>query len=264
MSAAVFNEKTIIPLLEGKWIGHPLHFFENTNSTNNVAFTLAKSGAPEGTVVIADAQTRGKGRQNRVWQSPPGCNIYTSIVLRPPIAPVFAPQITLMAGVALAELLSRYCPAKVRLKWPNDVKISDKKICGILSEMLTSLQGVDFVIVGIGINVNMAKEDFDPAFRDISTSLKEEVGSDIPRLDLIVKLYDHIGEFYKLFLERGFEPIREMWLKYADNMGKHAQVLFKDEVQKGRVIGIDEYGALLIEEGKNIKRITAGDVCSLE
>lgn len=263
MDTANFNEKTINPLLEGKLIGHAVHFLESTDSTNNVAFALAKGGASEGTVVIADAQTKGKGRLSRVWQSPAGCNIYTSIILRPHISPVFAPQMTLMAGVAVAECLSRYCPTRVRLKWPNDVKISNKKVCGILSEMSASSLGLDFVIVGIGVNVNMTKDDFDPTFRDISTSLKEETGSDISRLDLIAGLYDHVGEFYKMFLKNGFEPIRKIWLKYANNMGKCVSIVFKDDIQKGRVIGIDEYGALLIEEGNNIKRITAGDV-SLE
>jgi BirA family biotin operon repressor/biotin-[acetyl-CoA-carboxylase] ligase len=259
MPISVFNKETIAPLLRGKRIGHTVHFLEITDSTNDVAFALAKSGAAEGTVVIADAQTKGKGRLNRIWQSPPTCNIYTSIVLRPHIAPVFACRMTLMAGVAVAEFLSRYC-AQVMLKWPNDVKINDKKICGILSEMSASAGKIDFVIVGIGINVNMGKGDFDPAFRDVSTSLKEETGNDISRLDLIVELYDHMEAFYKMLLENGFEPIRERWLKYANNIGKYVSVTLKDEIQNGRVRGIDEYGALLIEEDHNIKRITAGDV----
>src|SRR5512136_1273487 len=129
-----FNERTLADRLSEKRIGNYIRFFEEIESTNDAAFRLAESGVPEGTVVIADCQTKGKGRLKRQWQSPPGCNIYTSIVLRPAIDPVFAPQITLMTGVAVADLLSGYCPENVTLKWPNDVQIRGKKICGVLTE----------------------------------------------------------------------------------------------------------------------------------
>jgi BirA family biotin operon repressor/biotin-[acetyl-CoA-carboxylase] ligase len=256
-----FNERTLAVCLSGKRIGSCIQFFEEVDSTNDVAFQLARSGVPEGTVVIANCQTKGKGRLKRQWQSPPGCNIYTSIVLRPAINPVFAPQITLMTGVAVAGLLSGYCPGNVTLKWPNDVQLRGKKVCGILTEMSASdAKGVDFIIVGIGINVNIKRVDFDESFRDIATSLKEEVGSEISRLDLTVKLFDNLEHLYTRLLTEGFGSLKDMWLRYSDMVGKHIQVVFNDNVQAGEVLGIDDFGALIIsDENDVIRRVMAGD-----
>jgi BirA family biotin operon repressor/biotin-[acetyl-CoA-carboxylase] ligase len=256
-----FNERILAVRLSGRRIGSNIQFFEEVDSTNDVAFQLASSGVPEGTVVIADSQTRGKGRLKRQWQSPPGCNIYTSIVLRPAIEPVLAPQITLMTGVAVAGLLSAYCPDNVTLKWPNDVQIRGKKVCGILTEMSASAtKGVDFIIVGIGINVNVERVDFDESFRDIATSLKEEAGSEISRLDLTVKLFDNLEYLYTRLLTEGFGSLKDMWLRYSDMVGKHIQVVFNDNVQAGEVLGIDDFGALIISDANDvIRRIMAGD-----
>ncbi|HVO67447.1 MAG TPA: biotin--[acetyl-CoA-carboxylase] ligase [Syntrophales bacterium] len=256
-----FNERNLADRLSEKRIGNNIQFFKEVESTNDVASRLAKSGAPEGTVVIADCQTKGKGRLKRQWQSPPGCNIYTSIVLRPAIDPMFAPQITLMTGVAVADLLSVYCPENVTLKWPNDVQIRGRKVCGILTEMSASAaKGVDFIIVGIGINVNIERVDFDESFRDIATSLKEEAGSEISRLDLTVKLFDNLENVYTRMLAEGFGFLKDMWLRYSDMVGKRIQVVFNDDVQAGEVLGIDDFGALIIaDENDVIRRVMAGD-----
>jgi len=208
-----FNQKNLAVRLAGKRIGNNIHFFTEVESTNDVLFRLARDGAPHGTVVIAECQTKGKGRLNREWQSPPGCNIYTSIALRPPIEPVYAPQITLMTGVAVADLLSEYCTGAVTLKWPNDVQIEGKKVCGILAEMSASAEGsVDFVVVGIGINVNIRKKDFEESIRDMATSVAEEAGHNISRLDLTVKLFDRFDELYTRLLDSGFGSIKDAWL----------------------------------------------------
>jgi BirA family biotin operon repressor/biotin-[acetyl-CoA-carboxylase] ligase len=256
-----FNERTLAVRLSGKRIGSNIHFFEKVDSTNDVAFQLARSGVPEGTVVIADCQTKGKGRLKRQWQSPPCCNIYTSIVLRPAIDPILAPQITLMTGVAVADLLSVYCPDNVTLKWPNDVQIRGKKVCGILTEMRASAaKGVEFIIVGIGINVNIERVDFDESFGDIATSLKGETGSEISRLDLTVKLFDNLEYLYASLLTEGFGSLKDMWLRYSNMVGKHIQVVFNDNVQAGEVLGIDDFGALIIsDENDVIRKVMAGD-----
>lgn len=256
-----FNERTLADRLSEKRIGNYIQFFAEVESTNDIAFRFARSGAPEGTVVIADRQTGGKGRLKRQWQSPPGCNIYTSIVLRPAIDPVFAPKITLMIGVAVADLLSGYCPENVTLKWPNDVQIRGKKVCGVLTEMSASAaKRVDFIIVGIGINVNIERVDFEESFRDIATSLKEEVGREISRLDLTVKLFDNLENLYTRLLMEGFGSLKDMWLRYSDMVGRHIQVVFNDNVQAGQVLGIDDFGALIIaDENDVIRRVMAGD-----
>jgi len=256
-----FNEQNLAIRLSGKRIGNNIHFFTEVESTNDVLFKLARDGAPHGTVVIAECQTKGKGRLNRQWQSPPGCNIYASIVLRPAMEPVYAPQITLMTGVAVADLLSEYCPGAVTLKWPNDVQVGGKKVCGILAEMSASARGgVDFIVVGIGINVNIRKKDFDESIRNMATSLTEEAGHNISRLDLTVKLFDKFDDLYTRLLKSGFGSIKDAWLAYCDMVGKQARVIFNNDIESGNVLGIDDFGALLISDEKGkIKRIVAGD-----
>lgn len=256
-----FNEKDLAARLAGKPMGNNIHFFPEVESTNDVLLKLARGGAPHGTVVIAECQTRGKGRLNREWQSPPGCNIYTSVVLRPAIEPMYAPQITLMTGVAVADLLSEYCTEGVTLKWPNDVQIRGKKVCGILTEMRASERdGVDFIVVGIGINVNIRKKDFDEPIRSLATSLAEEAGHNISRLDLAVKLFDNLDVLYVRLLDSGFGSIKDAWLSYCDMVGKPVRVAFNNDIKSGKVLGIDDFGALVIsdEKGKT-KRVIAGD-----
>jgi BirA family biotin operon repressor/biotin-[acetyl-CoA-carboxylase] ligase len=196
---------------------------------------------------------------NRVWQSPPRANLYTTILLRPAIEASVAAQLTLLSGVAVADVLSRYCPG-VTLKWPNDVRIKGRKVCGILTEMKAAGSCVDFAVVGIGININMRREDLDEAFRAISTTLREEVGHPVSRLDLAVALYEDLDKLYGRYLSEGFEPIRTLWTAYADILGKPIQVVFGGDIEQGEVLGIDEAGALLLSDGQGgTKRILAGD-----
>jgi BirA family biotin operon repressor/biotin-[acetyl-CoA-carboxylase] ligase len=256
-----FNEKNLAICLSGKRIGNNIHFFTEVESTNDVLFKLARGGSPHGTVVIAESQTKGKGRLSRQWSSPPGCNIYASILLRPAIEPLYAPQITLMTGVAVADLLSEYCTGAVTLKWPNDVQIGGKKVCGILAEMSVSDKGgVNFIVVGIGINVNIRKMDFDESLRNMATSLAEEAGHNISRLDLAAKLFDNLDTLYTRLMDSGFGSIKDAWLSYCDMVGKQTQVIFKDDIASGKVLGIDDFGALVISDEKGkIRRIIAGD-----
>jgi BirA family biotin operon repressor/biotin-[acetyl-CoA-carboxylase] ligase len=254
-----FNGQALTARLCGRRIGGKVHFFDEISSTNDFVYRLGIEGAPEGTVAVADHQTKGKGRLNRVWQSPPKANLYTTILLRPAIEAAVAAQITLLAGVAVADVLSRYCPG-VTLKWPNDVRIRGRKVCGILTEMKAAGARVDFAVVGIGVNINMKKDDLDEAFRNISTTLREEVGHPVSRLDLAVALYEDLDKLYGRYLSEGFEPIRTLWTAYADILGKPIQVVFGDEIQQGEVLGIDESGALLLSDGQGgTKRILAGD-----
>ena len=242
-------------------IGGRILFYPLLDSTNTEAYRLAQEGAQEGDVVIAEAQAKGRGRLERSWQSPPGLNLYVSIVLRPSIAVFQAPQITLMTGVAVAELLSAYCPGKIVVKWPNDILIDGKKICGILTEMKSSPLGVDFVILGIGINVNMTREDFAPELRDIATSLCIETGAATDRLAVAGKLFQLLEKWYRTFLREGFKGIRAPFLAYSDLEGKPIQVVFRNDVQIGIAAGIDEDGSILLKtkEGE-VRRVMAGDV----
>jgi BirA family biotin operon repressor/biotin-[acetyl-CoA-carboxylase] ligase len=256
-----FNQKT----LSDRGMRHPLiaavHYFETVGSTNEIACSLALAGAREGEVVVADAQTKGKGRLDRAWQSPPGRNIYMSLILRPPIASAAASQITLAAGVAAAELFSGCCPGGVSIKWPNDVLIGGRKACGILTEMKAVADRVDFIILGMGLNINMNREDFDPALRDVATSLRMETGETHDRLDMIARLFGLLEQCYKVFLDAGFSGLRETWLAYADMIGKRIKVVYKDEFQTGVVTGIDADGTILMQDESGAShRVLAGDV----
>jgi BirA family biotin operon repressor/biotin-[acetyl-CoA-carboxylase] ligase len=256
-----FNEKTLSDRLKGHSFIRAIHYFEAVDSTNTKACRLALAGAPEGEVVTADAQIKGKGRLDRVWQSPPGLNLYASLVLRPRIEPVMAPQITLMAGVAVAELFSGCCPGRVSIKWPNDVLIGGRKACGILTEMKAAAGCIDFIILGIGLNINMAPEDFDPALRGAATSLKMETGKPHDRLEMISRLFDSIEKWYRIFLGSGFPGLRGTWLGFADILGRRIRAVYRDECQSGVVTGIDDDGAILMkdEDGRS-QRVMAGDI----
>ncbi|MCX5829907.1 MAG: biotin--[acetyl-CoA-carboxylase] ligase [Deltaproteobacteria bacterium] len=260
-----FTEKALKEKFGGKKIGGLVRYFREVDSTNIMACRLARDGAPEGTVVIADAQGKGKGRLNRVWQSPPGRNLYVSIILRPRIAPPAAPQLTLVAGVAVAELLASCGLKDVTIKWPNDVLISGKKVCGILTEMNSSASGVDFIILGIGLNVNMNRENFEPALRDRATSLKIETGKTHDRIEIISGLLNLIETWYSVFLRTGFPGVRDAWLNYADILGRPIRVVFREDTQTGVVMGIDDDGTILMKSADGAtQRVIAGDVYLLK
>jgi BirA family biotin operon repressor/biotin-[acetyl-CoA-carboxylase] ligase len=197
----------------------------------------------------------------RVWHSPAGSNIYTSIILRPQIQPEKAPQISILAGVAVADVLESYCPDRIKLKWPNDVLIDGKKVCGILSQMKTAASEVDFIVLGIGINVNMSYSQFPEEICKLATSLAIETGRKISRQELIISLYENLSKWYKQLLKDGFCRIKEKWLSMSPMIGELVQVMFQKEAVSGKAIGIDEDGSLLLlTAGNKELKVSAGDV----
>ena len=260
-----WNKSVIENNLTGKLIGHKVYYFPKTGSTNDEAYQLGAAGSPEGTVVIADSQTKGKGRLQRVWHSPPGSNIYTSIILRPNCKPDQAPQISIAAGVAVAEIINEYCPGHVQLKWPNDVLLNKKKVCGILAQMKTSSNRIDFVVLGIGINVNIGYNQLPPDIRTIATSLAIETGREISRMELIIGLYENLAKWYKQLMQRGFGTIKEKWLNLAPMIRQNVQVMFHNEVISGKALGLDDDGSLIILTVNNeTVKVSAGDATILK
>jgi len=254
------NQESLKQQLAGQIIGHELHYFEKTGSTNEDAFQLGAAGAPEGTVVIAESQSTGRGRLQRVWHSPPHANIYTSILLRPSFEAARAPQISIAAGVAVAETLNAYCGGRAELKWPNDVLIGGKKICGILAQMKILDKKIDFVVVGIGINVNLRYEQFPDDIQKIATSLAVEAGCEISRPEVIIRLYENLTKWYKQLLICGFEPVRRAWLGMTPMIGKPVQVMFHQEVISGTASGLHEDGSLVLQtDSKQTLYVSAGD-----
>ena len=259
-----FDVDALRSRMTGKKIGFPFHCLTEVDSTNRAAAKLAREGAPEGTMVLADRQIAGRGRLQRTWQSPPGCNLHLSVIFRPALAPPGLTQITLLAGVAVADAIAAVCPNGVAIKWPNDVLIRDRKVCGILAEAVRDGGGPS-LIVGIGLNVNIRGEDFDPGHRDSATSLREETGRGHSREGMVVLLCERLEEWYETFMKKGFTPIRDGWLARSAMAGRTVRVLFRDEVREGRMEGIDGDGALLLADGRGeIHRIVAGDATILK
>lgn len=255
-----FNVEELRRFFLTKIIGRRIEFHEEVASTNTEAMRLALGGAPEGTVVLADAQSAGRGRLDRTWESPPSRNLYLSVVLRPDIPAARASLIPLTAGVAAADALLQYCPGRVRLKWPNDVLVGGKKICGILTEMRTRGDRVHFLVVGMGVNLNMQKLDFPRELRETATSLRIETGGDVGRLDFAVRLFESLERWYRVFLGGGEAAIRERWLQGADLVGKRVEVVLGATTERGTVVGLDPTGALLLEGETGVRQVLAGDV----
>ncbi|HYA15181.1 MAG TPA: biotin--[acetyl-CoA-carboxylase] ligase [Syntrophales bacterium] len=237
-------------------------YFRETDSTNLRAKLLASDGAPEGTVVVAESQTRGRGRRGRSWFSPSGEGIYTSIILRPSISPNEAPKLTLMASVAVAEtLLSMTSLKNINIKWPNDILINGRKIAGILTEISMEMDRIDYIVVGVGINVNTPYKSLPLDIQDIATSVLMETGKPFPRIALLRAYLEWLEIYYDTFKTRGFEPIMNRWKSLADIVGHRVSVDMIDRVRVGEVIDIDKDGFLILkEDAGSIERIISGDV----
>lgn len=248
--------------LESARVGRRLEFLKTTASTNADAFRLAENGAVEGAVVLADAQSGGRGRRGRVWASPAGANLYCSVVLRPAIMPHEAPQLTFLSAVAVARAIEQTTKLTPEIKWPNDLLISGKKVAGLLNEMSAETDGINFVILGIGVNLNMTADQFPADLRHPATSLFLESGVRVDRSRFAVAMLNELDLLYADFLLHGFGPVREEWQQRCSASGR--QVAVSDsgtECSGGRFIGIDSDGALLLrsEDGR-LHRITCGDV----
>jgi len=243
-----FSKDSLQHLLSGNRFVRAIDFHATVDSTNRVASNRAMNGAEEGTVIIADSQTGGRGRLGRVWQSPPGVNLYLSVILRPVIETFRAPQLTLMTGVAVAETMREYGGRDITIKWPNDVLIGGKKVSGILTEIRTERGKIDFVVVGMGVNINIEKALFHTDFRRTSTSLKEETARSHSRSRFTVRLLETFVTWYERYCAQGFAPVKKEWMEYAGITGKFIKVTDRDTVREGTVVGLDENGALLLKE----------------
>lgn len=232
-----------------------------TGSTNSDAVELGRRGAPEGTVVIADSQTAGRGRLGRTWVSRPGLNLYLSVLLRPEIPPAKAPQLALVAGLAVAEAFERE-GLGASIKWPNDVLLAGRKACGVLTELEAEADRTRFVVVGIGVNLNSTRDDFPPELRDTATSAKLAGGRDVHRARFAATLLQRLEECYARFLAVGFGGLVRDWDKRSALVGRDLTVDGPDGRVTGRYAGVDADGALLLDEpgGGRARRVLAGDV----
>jgi len=246
--------------LQAKIFGHPLHCFRELASTNGMAKELALTGAKEGTVVVAETQTRGRGRLKRKWISPEG-GLWLSIILRPRTLPKHAPKLTLLASVAVAKAVRKLYGLKAEIKWPNDVLINCKKVCGILTEAKTKGEAVDFVIVGIGINADFTLEALPHRLRDCSTTLKEELEKGIERASLLRTVLEEVEFYYDMFAKGRFETLLREWRSLAGFLGSYVEVVSGKEKIEGWAINIDSGGALIVKlKDQTMRKVTSGDL----
>jgi BirA family biotin operon repressor/biotin-[acetyl-CoA-carboxylase] ligase len=234
-------------------------YFRETDSTNSRAWDLAARGAPEGTLVVAEQQTKGRGRLGRDWFSPPGGGIYLTMILRPTLSPREAPKTTLLTAVALAEALLTLTGLEVHIKWPNDILIKRKKLAGILTEISAETDAINYMIIGLGLNVNI------PSFPDNlaakTTTILMETGKPFPRVRIVREFLERFERYYEVFNRKGFGPVLTRWKEMTHMIGGRVQVETLGRHYEGVVQDIDADGVLILKDGTGKShRIFSGDV----
>lgn len=253
----------IKPLIKGE-IGRDIIYLETVDSTNRIAMEMGDKGALHGTVVIADSQTKGRGRLGRTWFSPPGSNIYMSIILRPVLDLKNVPVLTIMASVASANALRDVTGLPVGIKWPNDLLVSDKKLGGILSETRSVNERIIFSVIGIGINVNSGPEDLPPDLRAIATSIKKETGREESRQNLIANILNEMDYRFKSLSKDGKEKLLAEWRRLSLTLEKPVKAVVGKDTFFGIAEEIDDKGMLLLRLPSGaLKKISAGDITIL-
>jgi BirA family biotin operon repressor/biotin-[acetyl-CoA-carboxylase] ligase len=256
------SEGEVTAALATRTFGRSLLCKAVTGSTNSDAVALGRQGAPEGTVVIADAQTAGRGRLGRTWVSRPGLNLYLSILLRPSVPPAIAPQLALVAGLAVAETLEGE-GLSASIKWPNDVLLAGRKASGILTELEAEADRTAFVVVGIGVNLNGTADDFPPELRSLATSLRLARGRGVDRARFAANLLQRLEVCYARFQTGGFGNLARDWEKRSALVGRDLTVDGVEGKVTGRYAGVDTDGALLLDDSAGAgrhRRVLAGDV----
>ncbi len=241
-------------------LGRPIAYFRQVESTNNEAKALAAAGCPEGQIVVAEEQSVGRGRLSRGWFTPFARGVWFSIVLRPPFSPHDAPKCTLLAAVAVCSAIRRATGVACGIKWPNDILYDGKKLVGILTEMSAEMDAINHIVIGIGINVNIAAADFPVELREVATSLSIAAGRPLPRLDILVAVLEELERVYGQVLEHGFAPVLAEWRNESVTLGRAVDVIGPGRRFSGVAADIDADGALLVRTADGTERVLAGDV----
>lgn len=251
----------IQPLLSTKFIGRELIYFDSLDSTNIYAKKIASEDFKDGTVVIAEEQTSGRGRLGRQWVSPKGRGIWMTILLKPDIMPSEASKLTLVSAYAVCRALERYGLA-ARIKWPNDIVVNGKKLCGILTEMSADIDEIKYVTVGIGINANLDVSDFGDEIASTATSIKIETGKPVSRKTVVGCVLNEFEYVYEAFIRNGsIEDFLEGYKTRSAVLGKDIRVIYKKEELLGKAVDISAEGHLVIKlEDGSTKEIISGEV----
>ncbi|MGI6189605.1 MAG: biotin--[acetyl-CoA-carboxylase] ligase [Clostridiales bacterium] len=243
-------------------IGRNMECYQNLASTNARAKEMALADAPEGTVIIAEEQSRGRGRLGRNWVSPAGKGVWMSVILKPRLSPEKAPRITIMTAVALVRALKQAAELETGIKWPNDIVCNGKKLCGILTEIHAQPDIINYAVVGIGINVNLSVRDFPEDIRNIATSIKIEKGREFRRSDILQAVLENMEDMYlNYFDDDNFERLLQEYRDYSVVLGKKISVAGPTGEFSGKALDFGEDGSLLIQgDGGKVEKLWAGDV----
>jgi len=246
--------------LNASLVARQIFYYPEVDSTNLRAKSLASAGVSDGSVVVTEHQTQGQGRLNRKWVSPPGKNLLFSLIFYPAVPPTKAFQLTLLASLSVCKSLISVSKIKAGIKWPNDVYVNNRKICGILTEFSASTDRVNWAVVGIGVNVNYDPSS-DPEMEPIATSIKKERGRRQRRVDLLRTILEDIDRLYGRFLSGDMSSVRREWLAHSMILGKPVVITADNYREEGIAETIDENGALMVRTGEGeMKMIIYGDL----
>ncbi|MBN1881826.1 MAG: biotin--[acetyl-CoA-carboxylase] ligase [Deltaproteobacteria bacterium] len=253
--------------LKTRIVGSEVVYYRETDSTNDDAVQFASRGVEEGWVIIAGNQRSGKGRRGKTWNAPGGQNVYLSLILRPRISTKRASLLTILAALAVAEVLGEYIlkdSGQVSIKWPNDVMIGDKKISGILLEMGKDKNNALFYVIGIGININARIQDMPEAIRNIATSLYMELGYAVSVKDVLFKLLYRLDYWYRLYCGQRFDEIIARFRTYENTTGKRVSVMVAGNIIEGEAIGVDDNGFLHVRDDYGKVHISTSGELTIE
>lgn len=245
--------------LHTETFGRHVVYLESTQSTNEEAKKIAREGAEEGTIVVAEEQITGHGRLARGFYSPFAKGIWFSLILRPKFFPMEASKCTLLAAVGVCRGIRRMGLADAGIKWPNDILVHGKKLVGILTLMSASMEKIDYIIMGIGINTGIKKNEFPEDFREGATSFLNE-GINVSRKDLLAAILGELEKEYSIAQDEGFDKVLDDWRALSVTLGQEVRVIFGDDSYTGKAVDIDRDGCLLVNTGSEVKRVIAGDV----
>ena len=241
-------------------------YYHETDSTNTRAKQAAEDGEKSGTLFITECQTGGRGRRGRTWESPAGSGIWMSLLLRPEIKPFDASMLTIVAAMGMKDAIEEIIGGGTglgeihcKIKWPNDIVLGDRKICGMLTEMSAETDWINYVVIGIGVNVNTT--EFDDSIKDTASSILLQTGSSVKRSDVVVAFARHFSRYYDEFLkECNLSGLADDYNKALINVGRDVKIVERDGSFVAKAVGIDETGSLIVEKDGDTKRIVAGEV----
>lgn len=256
----VLNKHELQSLKKTMWIGRQMECFEVIGSTNTVAMQMAEEGAPHGTLVVADRQDNGKGRHGRGWVMPAGIAIAMSVILKPEeLQPAKAPMLTLVSALAVVRAIEEQTGLRAEIKWPNDIVMNGKKVCGILTEMSTQIDYINHIVVGIGINVH--NEQFPEELGDRATSLYLESGRHQNRAELVEAVCEYFEQYYEIFMRKqDISELKSEYDSYLINVGREVRILDPKGAYVGRALGVTAFGELQVETPEGIRKVDSGEV----